>query len=148
MFNQKEYAKQYRLKHKEERKIYWRQYFLKNKKSIDLRNKKWRENNQEHITAQTKLRREQNPERTKVSYLSAYFKTKRKHPLKYNARRYIRYAVEREKIQPAKELLCKDCGNQAQEYHHHKGYEKEYWLDVIPLCVKCHRRVANGQKKA
>lgn len=34
---------------------------------------------------------------------------------------------------------CKHCGVSGVkiQYHHH-SYEKEFWLDVIPLCTKCH----------
>ena len=37
----------------------------------------------------------------------------------------------------AKTLQC-SCGQQAKHYHHHKGYTKKHWLDVIPVCTKCH----------
>ncbi len=36
------------------------------------------------------------------------------------------------------------CGEQAQEYHHDKGYEPKHWFDVVPKCVKCHRHIHNG----
>lgn len=36
---------------------------------------------------------------------------------------------------------CK-CGKQAEQYHHHKGYAPEHWLDVVPVCKKCHRKIA------
>ena len=36
--------------------------------------------------------------------------------------------------------LCVDCGQQAEHYHHDKGYAKEHRLDVVPLCSKCHRK--------
>lgn len=35
-------------------------------------------------------------------------------------------------------LKCTKCGRQAEQYHHHNGYAKENWLDVIPVCAKCH----------
>lgn len=38
-------------------------------------------------------------------------------------------------------LKCFNCENQAKEYHHHKGYEPEYWFEVIPLCTNCHRNI-------
>lgn len=36
---------------------------------------------------------------------------------------------------------CSLCDNQAEQYHHHKGYEEEYWLDVVPMCRKCHMKL-------
>ena len=36
---------------------------------------------------------------------------------------------------------CPVCGNSKMriEAHHHKGYEKEFALDVLFLCTSCHR---------
>jgi hypothetical protein len=33
---------------------------------------------------------------------------------------------------------CERCGAEKAEAHHHKGYEQEYWLDVVWLCKGCH----------
>lgn len=35
-------------------------------------------------------------------------------------------------------LPCRDCEKSAREYHH-RSYEPEYWLDVVPLCGVCHK---------
>lgn len=35
---------------------------------------------------------------------------------------------------------CAKCGQPAADYHHHLGYEPEHWLDVLPLCRRCHRK--------
>lgn len=55
-----------------------------------------------------------------------------------------RARVER-KFPPAKTLLCIDCGQQAKEYDHPKGYEED-WDKVEPVCQKCHtkRGVSRG----
>ena len=50
----------------------------------------------------------------------------------------VSYEVKRGYMIPAKTLPCRDCGKSAQEYHHHLGYKKPHWLDVIPLCKSCH----------
>lgn len=36
-------------------------------------------------------------------------------------------------------VRCKGCGVLADEYHHPNGYEGKHQLDVIPLCISCHR---------
>lgn len=33
---------------------------------------------------------------------------------------------------------CQSCGSSATEAHHHNGYSKEHWLDVVWLCKLCH----------
>ena len=36
---------------------------------------------------------------------------------------------------------CKDCGARRRvQAHHHKGYDKVHWLDVVWLCSVCHGR--------
>jgi hypothetical protein len=38
------------------------------------------------------------------------------------------------------DFKCRDCNEQAEEYHHYLGYAPEHWLDVIALCKDCHRQ--------
>lgn len=34
---------------------------------------------------------------------------------------------------------CSKCGRECKPNgHHHRGYAKEFWLDVIWLCMECH----------
>lgn len=44
------------------------------------------------------------------------------------------------KMPHASTLSCHHCGRPAVEYHHHLGYDREHWLDVIPLCKPCHHK--------
>jgi len=53
------------------------------------------------------------------------------------ARRAVELAIGKGQLPRPDSLQCA-CGELAEEYHHHKGYEPEHWLDVVPLCVKCH----------
>lgn len=55
-----------------------------------------------------------------------------------NARKRLWDAVLRNGFPRPTEHKCANCGAQAQEYHH-ESYEREHWLDVVPLCRKCHR---------
>lgn len=61
-------------------------------------------------------------------------------PEKFRARAVINKAIVKKRIPAPSSLSCKKCHNQAEHYHHHMGYSKQYWLDVIPLCRPCHRR--------
>jgi len=56
---------------------------------------------------------------------------------KFQAREAVRHAVRGGKLPRADALKC-SCGNQAKHYHHHNGYDKAHWLDVVPICVPCH----------
>jgi hypothetical protein len=33
---------------------------------------------------------------------------------------------------------CVRCGGPALIYHHHLGYAREHWYDVVPMCPPCH----------
>ena len=54
------------------------------------------------------------------------------------AQRIINKAVREGKIPRPDTLQCYDCFTQAEQYHHWLGYEPKHWLDVIPVCIKCH----------
>lgn len=58
---------------------------------------------------------------------------------KSQARAAVSDAVRRRILPRVGALTCR-CGNRASNYHHHKGYDKVYWLDVIPLCRLCHAK--------
>lgn len=56
-----------------------------------------------------------------------------------NAHQAVRRAIAAGQLAPLAERLCKDCGAAARNYHHFAGYEREHWLDVEPLCCRCHK---------
>ena len=64
----------------------------------------------------------------------------RRYPERVNARVRVGVAIQRGKLSKPSIYLCHNvqCQKRAQEYHHWHGYEREYWLDVIPLCKSCH----------
>ena len=68
----------------------------------------------------------------------------RKTPLgiiKIKAKTAVLIAVRAGRIPAANSLKCTECGEQAQHYHHHLGYEKEHWFSVVPVCIKCHFKI-------
>lgn len=50
---------------------------------------------------------------------------------KQTARNKMTYAI---KTGILKQVPCVKCGIRKVEGHHYKGYNPEYWLDVIWLC--------------
>jgi hypothetical protein len=55
-----------------------------------------------------------------------------------NAHAAVYKAVRAGRLEPIETLSCIFCKKQAKEYHHYLGYERENYLNVIPLCKKCH----------
>ena len=66
-------------------------------------------------------------------------KQQRLYPMKAKAQQAVMHAVQADKLPKVSTLQCRNCDEQAEQYHHHKGYAKKHWLDVIPLCRVCHR---------
>lgn len=60
------------------------------------------------------------------------------------AKGVVRHAVKTGKLPPIKTRVCVICHNVAEEYHHW-SYEEKHFLDVIPLCKKCHHKIHNNQ---
>ena len=60
-------------------------------------------------------------------------------PEKYKAHNAVAIAVRARKLAPVRTTKCVRCNGQASQYHHHKGYSKENQLNVVPVCVTCHR---------
>lgn len=61
------------------------------------------------------------------------------YPTARTAHKAVFAAIRQGQLPAVKECQCTKCGKQAAEYHHHRGYEPEHYLDVIPLCKSCHR---------
>ena len=61
-----------------------------------------------------------------------------KHRDRHRARNNVCCAVRDGKMIAAKHMNCVKCGKQAAQYHHHLGYEREYWFSVLPVCLSCH----------
>ena len=60
---------------------------------------------------------------------------------KIRARDAVSNAIKRGELPKAQDNQCAKCGETAVAYHHHRGYKTEHFLDVIPLCPRCHLTV-------
>jgi hypothetical protein len=69
------------------------------------------------------------------------FRKRRKYPEKVKAIKAVSHAIEASKLPRANTLLCHYCSKPAQQYHHWHGYEPDHWLDVVPVCIKCHNSI-------
>lgn len=75
----------------------------------------------------------------KDSRKKSRMKYRGKYPERRQADNAVYRAVQRGELPKVSSLSCEVCGTQAEEYHHYKGYDPEHHLDVLPLCVQCHR---------
>lgn len=55
---------------------------------------------------------------------------------KIQARDAVSNAIKRGELPKAQTCQCVYCGQPATTYHHHNGYRKEHFLDVVPVCDK------------
>lgn len=54
------------------------------------------------------------------------------------ARMYVFRQIRKGNLPHVSTRACADCGAQATQYHH-ESYERDRWLDVVPLCTACHK---------
>ena len=80
----------------------------------------------------------------KARGLKCHKKYKATHPERIKAKSAVAHAVRAGKLPRVNTLLCHYCPAQAKHRHHHKGYAPEHWLDVIPVCKKCHNKQPNS----
>lgn len=72
------------------------------------------------------------------SQLLAKQKLDRANNHQYQAHKAIGGAVQAGRMPKASTLSCADCGRKGAHYHHDKGYEPEYYFQVIVVCHSCH----------
>lgn len=66
----------------------------------------------------------------------------KKDPIGQKAKAAVYRAVKQGLLPCISTQKCSRCDNQAQHYHHW-SYERNHWLDVIPLCFDCHMKEHN-----
>lgn len=149
----KENSKKYHEEHVKEMSEYGKAYHIKHKDEHALRMKEWYQKNRNNIIEKAKVYYKGHIEKFAERY-KRYSKTERgkkaastgqrnyiqNHPERKRAHGAINNAVRHGKMKPASDFICVHCYNkQAEHYHHYKGYDKEHWLDVIPVCATCHK---------
>ena len=67
---------------------------------------------------------------------------------KIRARDAVSNAIKRGEFPKAQDCQCATCGQPAAAYHHHNGYRKEHFLDVVPVCDSCHQMAEVDAEKA
>lgn len=74
-----------------------------------------------------------------AAYQRRKYKTDPAYRLRVQARKAVQGAVLAGiLVRPAS---CPECGKTCVPHaHHHKGYSREHWLDVVWLCAKCHHQ--------
>ncbi len=77
----------------------------------------------------------------KLAIIRASNIAREKHKHKWTARAKLRYAVKLGIVK--KPNHCEKCLVTKIQAHHHKGYDKEYELDVQWLCSKHHAEIHN-----
>jgi len=129
----------------------------KGKESQRKRSKRYRETNKEKVRKSTlcwrqsergkelyqkiKERYEQT-EKGKKARCKSHQNYKHHKPNQVKAKNAVYSEVRAGRMAKVSELKCHYCPARAEQYHHHKGYAPEYWLDVVPVCIPCHNRIS------
>lgn len=120
---------------KNQRKSYKRWYDSKGKKWSAKYGREYRKTakgKQVHEKAIQKWRNDKG----KIYFRNLY----KQNPNQFKAYDAIKNAIKNGDILSPKLLKCTYCDHKAILYHH-KSYEPECWLIVIPVCGLCHKKV-------
>ncbi len=80
---------------------------------------------------------------SRKTYQKGYIKEYRIcHPAQHKAKDAVNHAVRDGKIPPVNTLQC-SCGKQAEHYHH-PSYAPEHRLDIVAVCIPCHKIAHNS----
>lgn len=80
-------------------------------------------------------------EKGKAALKASHKRSHIRYPKHLKAKQVVNSAIAAGRMPHSNTLQCHCCPEQAEQYHHHKGYAPEYWLDVLPICRKCHRKI-------
>lgn len=111
-------AKEKRYRQSEKGKATWKAYLEQYHKT------------EKYKAAQKRYNRSEKYRATQKRYRVA-------HPERVEARIAVKQAIKDGVLPKADSLKCHYCPTQAEQYHHY-SYAPEHWLDVIPVCKKCH----------
>ena len=115
-------------------------YYSSCKSCKRLKDIAWEKKNPDKV--KTRLKRYLVTEKGKQSTRRNAALARKRYPLKKLARDAVYQAVNKRKKNPIMPPeYCSDCKRKAKVFaHHHNGYEKEHWLDVVWLCQSCHSK--------
>lgn len=76
--------------------------------------------------------------RETLKYKATQKRYRLRHPDRDKAKNAVYRAIKRNLLPRADTCQCTYCPSQAAQHHHYNGYKKQHWLDVEPVCKKCH----------
>lgn len=126
----------------EEKKAYDRSWRERNKERKRETDRRWALANRERRRENAKKYYARNRERINAYLLAYTRKLKATDPDRFYARVRLNTAVRLGKVT---RKPCSVCGEKRVQAHHHKGYAKEFWYDVVWLC-KLHHEEAHHAK--
>lgn len=71
-----------------------------------------------------------------------------RNPAKRKAHDKVNGEIRSGRLEKPTTFKCVYCDSQAEQYHHHNGYDENHWFDIIPVCKICHIKIhkTNRQK--
>jgi len=124
------------------KRVYDKRWYKANAEQCRNAVKRWRKANPERYLGNDRRWRKANAEQCGEYHR----RTVAKYPLRNKARAALRHEVRVGRIIRGP---CQVCASTIRiEAHHHKGYEPEFWLDVVWLCRVHHTEADMAMKSA
>jgi hypothetical protein len=120
---------------------YMRKYMRKQRKlypeKVRAWENKWDLAHPERVREAARLRMAKWTKSNPEKYSRIQKKSRQRNALHCQARTAVRNALAAKNI--TKPEKCQSCGRECKpQAHHHRGYARKYWLDVLWLCKCCH----------
>lgn len=103
--------------------------------------KRYRQSEKGKIAQRKRSKKYYQTEKGKVARKRGNKNFKARNPNYEKSHNTVNHAIKIGKLPRPDTQLCHYCPKPAQQYHHHKGYAPENWLDVVPVCRKCHNKI-------
>jgi hypothetical protein len=146
----KEYDRIYRKNNKDKKKKQDREYALRNPDRVKKHKDKWRKANLEQHNKNNRIWHENNKEEVSKKHKKIYEENKEKYilrtlirreefPEKYMANTAFSNAIKKGKI--VRNETCEICDKKCKTEGHHWSYAEQNQLNVIWVCIKCHKNI-------
>jgi hypothetical protein len=124
---------------RQKQREYNRKYFhtKRGRKKVKAGQKKWRQSEKGKASQRKRYKKWSKTEGGRKTRATANRRYAERNPEKAKAQKAAQYEVSVGKLPHPKSLSCVDCNQQAEHYHH-PNYSKP--LDVVALCIPCHRK--------
>lgn len=147
-YQQSEKGKATQKRYTQSKKGKARQKHYQQNEKFKIQQRHYRQSETVKVRQKHYQKRYRQTEKGRKAQIDGQKRYKIRHPERAKARIAVIKAVKTGRLPRPDSLQCHYCPAQANQYHHHNGYEPIHYLDVIPVCTKCHNKIPKNLVKS